>query len=168
MELCPVPKSQRPIEEFKELCNSWFFSWPLDNSRKLYRNLIISWIIISPITIVIQTGNLSLRSRPIQLIILSLIISLFLPILLLSRQLLGWNYIHKRLISEIIEYEESGWYDGQVWEKPNDWREKDILVANYEVKPIISRVNQGIIFTLFSTLLFFSIYYICLNYIVIR
>ena len=57
-------------------------------------------------------------------------------------QYLGWNHIFKRLISEKVEYEESGWYDGQVWEKPLVLREKEILIASIEVKPILRNLIQ--------------------------
>ena len=33
-------------------------------------------------------------------------------------------------------YEESGWYDGQVWIKPLVLKEKESLIASIEVKPI--------------------------------
>jgi hypothetical protein len=65
-------------------------------------------------------------------------------VLLLVRQWLGWSYVHKRLVSERVEYEESGWYDGQVWEKPLAWRQQDLLVATHQVRPVLLRLQQGI------------------------
>tara|TARA_B100000941_G_scaffold152906_1_gene108408 strand:- start:269 stop:400 length:132 start_codon:yes stop_codon:yes gene_type:complete len=41
------------------------------------------------------------------------------------------------LTSEKVEYEESGWYDGQVWIKPLVLKEKESLIALIEVKPIL-------------------------------
>ena len=41
------------------------------------------------------------------------------------------------------EYEESGWYDGQVWEKPVAWRQQDLLVANHEVRPVLQRLQKA-------------------------
>ena len=58
------------------------------------------------------------------------------------RLYLGWNHVFKRLNSEKVEYEESGWYDGQVWEKPLVLREKEILIASIEVKPILRNLIQ--------------------------
>ena len=55
---------------------------------------------------------------------------------------LGWNHIFKRLTSEKVEYEESGWYDGQVWEKPLVLKEKESLIAAIEVKPILKNLIQ--------------------------
>ena len=30
----------------------------------------------------------------------------------------GWSYVGDRLLSAVIPYEETGWYDGQMWVKP--------------------------------------------------
>tara|TARA_B100000212_G_C27241704_1_gene476194 strand:- start:548 stop:796 length:249 start_codon:yes stop_codon:yes gene_type:complete len=58
------------------------------------------------------------------------------------RLFLGWNHIYKRLRSERVEYEESGWYDGQVWIKPIELKEKESLIASLEVKPILKSLKQ--------------------------
>ena len=149
MKTCPVPNSQRPIEEFKQLRESWFFSWAIKSRSNIYKNLIVSWIIIFPIIFTISTGSFSLKGYPLKMLEISSIFSLIVPLILTIRLLVGWNYILKRLVSEQVEYEESGWYDGQTWEKPLEWREKDLLIANYEVKPIIKQL-----FTILRTIVF--------------
>ena len=65
-------------------------------------------------------------------------------LLLLVRQWLGWTYVHRRLMRERITYEESGWYDGQEWEKPLEWREKDLLIAQHQVRPVLGRLLRAI------------------------
>ena len=62
-------------------------------------------------------------------ILLSFFSSLSLPFLFSVRLYLGWNHIFKRLTSEKVEYEESGWYDGQIWIKPVNLKEKESLIA---------------------------------------
>ena len=74
--------------------------------------------------------------------LLSLFSSISVPLLISIRLYLGWNHVFKRLNSERVEYEESGWYDGQVWEKPLVLREKEILIASIEVKPILRNLIQ--------------------------
>ena len=61
---------------------------------------------------------------------------------------MGWGYILKRLQSQNIIYEETGWYDGQIWEKPTDWRNKDLLVAQHEVKPVTNRLKNTLLYTI--------------------
>ena len=150
--ICPVPLKQRPLNEFNSIRNSWIISWPLLEKFKFYRKLLYSWIFFTPITLIISYGSNYLKDNIFDLIIVSLTASLIFPILLLSRQWLSWIYIYKRLNSEKIEYEESGWYDGQVWEKPIDWRSKELLIAQHQVKPILSHLKM-IIITLTTSIL---------------
>ncbi len=150
---CPVPKEQIPCEEYKALSESWFFSWALNRNNKLYKNLSYSWIIFFPITLIVSNGSYILKNDPLKLAHYSIVFSLIAPITLLIRQLLSWNYILKRLLSDQIEYEESGWYDGQIWEKPMSYKEKDMLIAKYEVQPIIDLLNRATKFALYLILL---------------
>ena len=82
--------------------------------------------------------------------LLSLFSSLSIPLLISLRLYLGWNHIFKRLTSEKVEYEESGWYDGQVWIKPLVLKEKEALIASIEVKPILKNLIQ--VFSIISVL----------------
>ena len=150
--ICPVPLKQRPLNEFNSIRNSWIISWPLLDKSIFYRKLLHSWIFITPITFIISYGSNYLKNNIFDLTVISLTSSLVFPILLLSRQWLSWIYIYKRLNSENIEYEESGWYDGQVWEKPIDWRAKELLIAQHQVKPILAHLEK-IIITLISLII---------------
>jgi hypothetical protein len=140
---CPVPPDQRPQEEFTQLSQSWFFAWPRHRQIDLDKALLLSWLLIVPLTVLIASGSWSLRHDPIRLVLAGGVSGLILPMLLLVRQWLGWTYVHKRLLSERVEYEESGWYDGQVWEKPLSWRERDLLLAQHEVRPILGTAWQS-------------------------
>ena len=144
---CPVPPEQRPQEEFTQLSQSWFFAWPRHRQIDLDKALLLSWLLIVPLTVLIASGSWSLRHDPIRLVIAGAVSGLVLPMLLLVRQWLGWSYIYKRLLSERVEYEESGWYDGQVWEKPLAWRERDLLLAHHEVRPILGRLGRAMAIT---------------------
>ena len=147
---CPVPLNQRPLNEFNSIRNSWIISWPLLEKSIFYRKLFYSWIFITPISLIISSGSDYLKNNIFNLTFISLTASLTLPILLLTRQWLSWIYIYKRLNSENIEYEESGWYDGQIWEKPIDWRAKDLLIAQHQVKPILNHLRMIIILTILA------------------
>ena len=90
------------------------------------------------------SGSIPLRHDPVRLVIAAATAAVLLPMVLLLRQWLGWTYVQKRLVSERVEYEESGWYDGQVWEKPITWRQQDLLVARHQVQPVLSRLRQAV------------------------
>ena len=146
--ICPVPKEQRPLNEFNSISNSWIISWPLLEKDQFYRKLLISWLLIIPLALIISSGSSYLKNNIFYFISSSLTESLIFPFLLLLRQWLSWRYIFKRLNSENIEYEESGWYDGQIWQKPIDWRAKDLLIAQHQVKPILNNINKLLLFLL--------------------
>ena len=143
--ICPVPLNQRPLNEFNSIRNSWIISWPFLERIIFYRKLTFSWLLITPVFLTISYGSDHLKNNPFELIFISITASIAFPILLLIRQWLSWVYIYKRLNSENIEYEESGWYDGQTWEKPIDWRAKDLLIAQYQIKPVLNHLEVIIV-----------------------
>ena len=146
---CPVPKEQQPTNEFIELSKSKIFSWP-KTKKSLILILIKFWVVAFFLFLVISSGSVYFKTSLLRYILLSFFSSLSIPLLLLIRLYLGWNHIFKRLISEKVEYEESGWYDGQVWEKPLVLKEKESLIASIEVKPILKNLIQ--IFSIISVL----------------
>lgn len=154
---CPVPKDQQPTNEFIELSKSKIFNWP--KSKKSFLFILLKfWIGTFIIFVVISSGSVYFETSPLRYILLSLFSSLSLPFLFSIRLYLGWNHIFKRLTSEKVEYEESGWYDGQIWFKPVKLKEKESLIASLEVKPILKNLIQIlsiiIIFALIGILLF--------------
>ena len=138
---CPVPKEQQPTNEFLELSNSIVFSWPKSN-KKLCFALLSVWLLTFLIFIVISSGSVYFEKNYLKYILISFFSSFVVPLLIIVRLYLGWNHIFKRLTSEKVEYEESGWYDGQTWIKPIELKEKESLIATIEVKPILKNLIQ--------------------------
>ena len=139
---CPVPKEQQPTNEFLELSNSRLFV--LAKTNKKFSIILISiWFVAFLFFLVIASGSSYFNINLIKYTLLSLFGSLSIPLLITIRLFLGWNHIYKRLTSEIIEYEESGWYDGQIWTKPIELKEKESLIASIEVKPILKNLTQA-------------------------
>ena len=154
---CPVPKDQQPTNEFIELSKSKIFSLP--KSKKSFSFILIKyWIGTFIIFLTISSGSVYFETSTLRYILLSFFSSLSIPFLFSLRLFLGWNHIFKRLNSEKVEYEESGWYDGQIWIKPINLKEKESLIALLEVKPILKNLIQIlsliIIIVLFGILLF--------------
>jgi len=147
---CPVPREQQPTNEFIELSKSIIFSWP-KTKKSLILVLIKFWIVSFFIFLIISSGSIYFKTSIYKYILLSFFSSLSVPLLISIRLYLGWNHIFKRLTSEKVEYEESGWYDGQVWLKPLVLKEKESLIASLEVKPILKNLIQ--IFSIISVLI---------------
>ena len=138
---CPVPREQQPTNEFIELSKSKIFSWP-KTKKSLILILIKFWVGAFVLFLVISSGSVYFKTSLLKYVLLSFFSSLSIPLLISIRLYLGWNHIYKRLTSEKVEYEESGWYDGQVWEKPLVLKEKESLIASIEVKPILKNLIQ--------------------------
>ena len=146
---CPVPKEQQPTNEFIELSRSIFFSWP-KTKKSLIVVLIKFWLVTFVLFLIISSGSIYFKTSVLKYILLSFFSSLSIPLLVSIRLYLGWNHVFKRLTSEKVEYEESGWYDGRVWIKPIVLKEKESLIALIEVKPILKNLIQ--IFSIFLVL----------------
>jgi len=146
---CPVPSEQQPTNEFIELSKSKIFCWP-KTKKSLILILIKFWVGAFLLFLVISSGSVYFKTSILRYILLSFFSSLSIPLLISIRLYLGWNHVFKRLLSEKVEYEESGWYDGQVWEKPLTLKEKESLIASIEVKPILNNLIQ--IFSIISVL----------------
>ena len=154
---CPVPKNQQPTNEFIELSKSKIFSLP--KSKKSFVLILLKfWLGTFILFIVISSGSVYFQTDTLRYILLSFFCSLSLPFLFSIRLFLGWKHIFKRLTSEKVEYEESGWYDGKIWIKPLNLKEKESLIAQVEVKPILTNLTQFIsliiVFALLGILLF--------------
>ncbi len=157
---CPVPKEQQPTNEFIELSKSIFFSWP-KTKKTLLLVLVKFWVGAFVLFLVISTGSIYFKTSILKFVLLSFFSSLSIPLLISIRLYIGWNHVFKRLTSERVEYEETGWYDGQVWIKPLVLKEKESLIASIEVKPILKNLIQilSIISVLsLSGILFFQYY----------
>jgi Conserved in the green lineage and diatoms 27 len=146
VEFCPVPSEQQPINEYEQLKESWFFSWatltPLNYSRKLIWVWFWSLFISAPIA----AASFSPSKAPFQFILCSGGGAVLFVIFVLIRLYLGWSYVGSRLQDDRIFYEESGWYDGQIWDKPDSILNRDRLIVSYQIEPIVTRLKKtGII-----------------------
>ena len=139
---CPVPVDQIPIKEYESMSESWFYSW---GSRDLKGYLVpivslwaLSWLVVGPMAAV-SFGPSKLLP---QFVISASLGALLLPTLALVQLYVGWQHVCDRLSQSAVPYEESGWYDGQIWEKPDDVMNRDRLIADYQVKPLMLRLQK--------------------------
>jgi len=149
---CPVPPEQLPINEYQSLRESWFFRWATLRLRSYLVGIACFWIISLLLASPVVAASFSPAECPWQFALASAAGSgLFLALPLL-RLYLGWGYIRSRLSSETVFYEETGWYDGQLWIKPPEEHAKDRLVVTYQVRPILQRLKWT--FSFLGVLLF--------------
>lgn len=156
---CPVPFDQQPVNEYQSLTNSDFFSWANEDIWKYGLRLggigtaftvLIGWPVAS---VSVDPEHELLKCG-----IGALCGGLLVVTLAALRLYLGWAYVGNRLLSATVEYEETGWYDGEVWVKPPEVLARDRLLGSYSVKPILNRVKITLIslaMSLFVSILIF-------------
>jgi hypothetical protein len=138
---CPVPKEQQPINEYQELQNSWFFGWAKLEPVKYITKLIWVGIWSSIVTAPLAAASFPIAKYPFQFGITTVAGSSIFVALAAMRLYLGWIYIKNRLYNEAIFYEESGWYDGQTWQKTPEILARDRLLVSFEIQPILKRIQ---------------------------
>lgn len=139
---CPVPQEQRPVNEYQELKESWFFGWSTLELGPYRGKLLAIWasgcLVSTPIA-----WALFLPSKyPTQFILSAAAGAGLLLGFVVLRLYLGWQYIRSRLESAKVVYEESGWYDGQAWPKTPEVLAQDQLIATHQVAPVIQRLHR--------------------------
>nr|YP_009294020.1 hypothetical protein Hrub_018 [Hildenbrandia rubra]AOM67262.1 hypothetical protein Hrub_018 [Hildenbrandia rubra] len=158
-ENCPIPFYQQPYNEYKILRNTGFFSWPTLSSQDFLSKVLMFWLIVSILLLPIVTNIFSMPLKFEKLIISDLIFSSLILVLFLTRLYLGWSYIMQRLLSATVFYEESGWYDGQMWIKPAEMLTQDRLIGTYEVMPLLIILRKFLIIIVFLLLSITIIYF---------
>lgn len=60
---------------------------------------------------------------------------------ILIRLYSGWGYVGSRLQSKVIEYEETGWYDGNFEPKTDAEYKRDMFLYRSDVQPAVGRLK---------------------------
>ena len=152
-DVCPVPFDQQPLNEYVSLKQSCFFSWSVLSIDKYFNTIYTIFFVLFIFFIPFVFALMPLNTKILQSILLDISIVTFILIIIFIRLYLGWSYVIKRLVSATVFYEESGWYDGQIWVKTVESMTKDRLVGLYEVTPYIYRIK----FSLLISIVLFSL-----------
>lgn len=139
---CPVPFEQQPLNEYLELQESDFFQWAMLDWQPYLRKIIWTWVWGWAIAGPVAAASFAPAKFPLQFGLIGAAGATFLLALVLVRLYLGWRYVCDRLFSTDVFYEESGWYDGQVWSKPSQVLIQERLVVTYEIKPAMQRLER--------------------------
>lgn len=140
--ICPVHEEQRPINEYQDLKESWFFRWATLDRFAYLKPIVILWSISWSISAPVAAVSFQPAKHLSQFLLFASAGALIIPGLALLRLYLGWAYVQRRLLDPAVFYEESGWYDGQMWEKPPEVLAQDRLVVSYQVQPILERLKK--------------------------
>lgn len=143
-----VPYEQRPVNEYSSLKDGVLYSWGELGPGQFFLRLGGLWLVtFTVLGVPIAAASFDPSREPLRFVLAAGTGTLFLVSLIVLRIYLGWSYVGDRLLSAVIPYEESGWYDGQMWVKPPEVLARDRLLGAYKVKPVIKLLKQTLVGT---------------------
>ncbi|KAG8642689.1 protein CONSERVED IN THE GREEN LINEAGE AND DIATOMS 27, chloroplastic isoform X1 [Manihot esculenta] len=143
-----VPFEQRPVNEYESLKDGALYSWGELGPQSLFLRLGGLWLVtFTVLGVPIAAASFNPEREPLRFILAAGTGTLLLVSLIVLRIYLGWSYVGDRLLSAVVPYEESGWYDGQMWVKPPEVLARDRLLGSYKVKPVIKLLKQTLVGT---------------------
>jgi Conserved in the green lineage and diatoms 27 len=138
----PIPREQRPINEYQELCDSFFFRWATIEPRRYIIGLVAvwsgAWLIAGPVA----AFSFEPTTSPFLFFLAGAAGAGLALSLVMARLYLGWFHVYDRLVSARVSYEETGGHDGSYWKKPAEELAKDRLLVQYRVFPVIQRLRR--------------------------
>ncbi|XP_072972391.1 protein CONSERVED IN THE GREEN LINEAGE AND DIATOMS 27, chloroplastic [Typha angustifolia] len=143
-----VPFEQRPVNEYSSLKDSILYSWAELTPGSFFLRLGGLWLVtFTVLGAPIAAASFNPSKDPVKFVLAAGIGTLLLVSLVVLRIYLGWSYVGDRLLSAVVPYEETGWYDGQMWVKPPEVLARDRLLGSYKVKPVINLLKQTLVGT---------------------
>lgn len=140
--VCPVPEEQQPLNEYQELTESGFFQSCSAPLGQYLKTLAWVWVPSLAIAMPVSAASFNPSKYPLEFILAACAGAAVFLTFAIVRLYLGWSYIRDRLEKSTVLYEESGWYDGQVWTKTPEIQARDRLVVEYQVQPIMRRLQR--------------------------
>ncbi|XP_048134165.1 uncharacterized protein ycf36 isoform X1 [Rhodamnia argentea] len=144
---CPVPLEQQPINEYQDLSTSFPFSWAAGDFVEYCSRLFVmgaSFALLVGLPVAWLGAPLP-ESEPAKRALGAVSSGIVVVTLAVVRMYLGWAYVGNRLLSATVEYEETGWYDGQIWVKTAEILARDRLLGSFSVKPVLSKLKYTLV-----------------------
>ena len=137
-----VPEGQRPINEYLDVTSQPLFGWAATGTKGLLTRLTIFYgVVFGAVCYPISGQTFTQEGYLLQKLAASNVGAMSVLFLLMIRLYSGWGYIGQRLSSKNIEYEETGWFDGDWEEKSELELKRDRMLYISEVKPVVDRLK---------------------------
>jgi len=141
-----VPKEQRPVNQLSELKAGVLYGWGGLDQTEYIKRLVILWgAIFTLFGAPISYQTFDPTQTPAEFFLAGGVGAMLFVCVLVIRIYLGWSYVGNRLLSATVDYEETGWYDGQTFVKPPEILARDRLLGLYDVKPTLQRLKSTLV-----------------------
>lgn len=140
-----VPEQQRPVNEYLDLLRQPMFGWASEETGSkglLIRLLAVYGVVFTAVCYPISGATFTQEGYLLQKITSSNVGALLFLLVLMVRLYSGWGYVGARLQSKNIEFEETGWYDGDIEEKTEEEKQRDKFLYQSNVKPVEDRLKM--------------------------
>lgn len=140
-----VPVDFRPSNEYLNLIKQPTFSWAsqdVGDVGLILRLVAIYAAFFVSVCYPISGATWVNDGYTLQKVTASNVGAISVVFVLVLRLYSGWGYIGSRLQSKVIEYEESGWYDGDIEEKSDVEKARDLFLYRSNVKPVEERLRK--------------------------
>ena len=139
-----VPEEQRPATEYNNLRQQLLFNWASEESGDsgLLIRLGITYVaLFALVCYPIAGATFTSDGYFLQTLLAANVGDMFVIMVLLIRLYSGWGYIGSRLKSKVVEFEETGWYDGSVEYKTKEEKARDLFLYKTDVEPVEARLK---------------------------
>ncbi|KAL7541776.1 hypothetical protein ACHAWF_007029 [Thalassiosira exigua] len=140
-----VPVDQRPSNEYLNLIRQPTFGWASQESGDAGLVLRLAVVYVTFFSVVcypISGATWVTEGFFLQKTTASNVGAMSVVFVLVLRLYSGWGYIGSRLQSKVIEYEETGWYDGDFEEKSDSEKARDLFLYRSNVRPVEERLKK--------------------------
>ena len=145
-DACPVPRDQRPASQYEELRDGALTSWPsLGVGPYVRRVLALFAFFYVVIAYPIACGSYDPNTQFVEACVSACVGASGATAAMTLSAYNGWSYVRDRLLSATVEYEETGWYDGQVYVKNPEMLARDRLLGTYEVRPVVETLRRTLV-----------------------
>lgn len=158
---CPVPIHKLPVNQYRNLKESKFSRWAVLERSKYTTKLLAVWISSLLLTMLVVAAKSVGYNTTLVNLVGSAIVADLAVLFCLIKLYTAWNYVHSRLIKQMIAYELSGSRKIAVWHKTELMLLRDRLIARYQIQPILKRIKQTMsLVSLFLSLNFLILFLI--------
>ena len=139
-----VPEEQRPSNEYLDLIRQPLFGWASQESGNSGLAIRLAATYVAFYALVcypIAGATYTLDGYLVQKLAAANVGAVTVLLVLMIRLYSGWGYVGSRLQSKVIEYEETGWYDGDIELKTEAEKARDMFLYRSDVMPVENRLK---------------------------